>query len=94
MAELNSLPTLLANANLLYYWRYEGNANDEKNARNGTDLNVAYNASYGKYGQGVAFVAASNPYIDVSSIADGDKTFAFWFKTNRKYWSYICNHGE
>lgn len=93
MAELNSLATLLADANLLYYWRYEGNANDEKNARNGTGSNVAYNASYGKYGQGVSFTASSNSYIDVSSIADGDKTYSFWLKTTANTGSIYTTDG-
>lgn len=50
--------SLIDDANLTYYWRFEGNSNDYKGAANGTDTSISYNASYGKFGQGAAFNGA------------------------------------
>ena len=39
-------------ANLVSYWRLEGNSNDSKGTNNGTDTNITYGTGYGKFGQG------------------------------------------
>lgn len=81
MAELNSLSTLLGDANLLAYYRFEGNSNDYKNTYNGTDTNITYGAGTGKYTQGAAFASASSSKIVCGGqipIGGTDFTIAFW----------------
>lgn len=59
MSELYST-TLFSSANLIAYYRLEGNSNDSKNSNNGSDTNITYNASYGKYNQGASFNGSSS----------------------------------
>ena len=57
-------PSYLFNdANLVSYYRFEGNSNDSKGSNNGTPTGITYNASYGKFGQGARFVNASSSHI-------------------------------
>ena len=45
-------------ANLVSYWKLDGNSNDSKGSNNGTDTSITYNASYSPYtnfGQGALF---------------------------------------
>lgn len=53
--ELFKYPTLYNDANLQNYYRLEGNSTDVKGGKNGTDTNIAYGDSYGKFGQGALF---------------------------------------
>lgn len=82
----------LNDPSLITYLRMEGNANDTKGVNNGTASNVSFNSSYGKYGQGARFVAASSPYISlansVSLAALGDVASSYaiglWFRSSTK----------
>lgn len=51
--------SLYNDANLLAYYRFEGNSTDSKGGHNGTDSGVTYGTSYGKFGQGASFSNAS-----------------------------------
>lgn len=87
MAELTSLAVLLADANLVSYWRFEGNSNDVKGTNNGTDTAMAYGVANGKYQQGASFVAASSAHINLPTgttlnVANITFTLAFWIKTS------------
>jgi len=46
---------LFNDSNLLSYYQMEGNSNDSVGSNNGTDTNVVYGTSYGKFNQGVYF---------------------------------------
>ena len=63
--ELYSTP-LFSDANLVFYYRLEGNSNDSKDSNNGTG-SVTYNASYGKFGQGVYIDGAVFNYIQINA---------------------------
>lgn len=52
--ELFSTP-LFTDANLLYYYRLEGNSNDAVGTNNGTDTAITYSTGNGKFGQGAGF---------------------------------------
>jgi Concanavalin A-like lectin/glucanases superfamily len=74
---LGSDPSLVAN------YRFEGNSNDSKGSNNGTDLNIAYGASFGRFGQGASFNGSSSS-IQVSSptglpVGNHDSTINAWF---------------
>ncbi|NTW31658.1 MAG: LamG domain-containing protein [Bacteroidetes bacterium] len=60
--ELLSTP-LYNDANLVSYYRLEGNSNDAKGSNNGSSSNVTFGNSYGKFGQGASLNGTSS-YID------------------------------
>jgi len=75
MAELYT-NALFSDANLVNYYRLEGNSTDAKDGDNGTDTDMTYGLSYGKFGQGASFngsssiiTLASEAYIDTLSIS-------------------------
>jgi len=75
--------SLFSDANLVAYYRFEGNSNDSKGSNNGTDTSMSYATSTGKFGQGAGFGGSS--YIDLSSLPINSQnvTFSaiFWAKT-------------
>jgi len=74
--------TLFSDANLLGYWRLEGNSNDSKGSNNGTDTSVSYSYSYGKFGQGASFTSSSSK-IDLGTglnLAGSPFTICGWIK--------------
>lgn len=74
--------------NIINFYNFEGNSNDDVASRNGTDTSVLYNASYGLIAQGVSFqdnvsggsVVASD-YIGLApmNIGTGDFSISIWF---------------
>lgn len=79
--ELFNTP-LFTSASLKAYYRLEGNSNDAKGSHNGSDTNITYNASYGKFGQGASFNDASS-VISITDSSDfkptsGSYTFGCW----------------
>ena len=82
MAALELFKTkLYTDANLVAYWRCEGNSNDSKGSNNGTNTSMSYNASYGKFGQGANF--SGSGYISLTNTnfkPGGDFTFTTWLK--------------
>lgn len=75
--------SLFGDANLQGYWRFEGNSNDSKNTNNGTDTNITYGVSYGKFGQGLYDAGAG--YISIPNNSSLNFTSSFsafcWIKT-------------
>lgn len=87
--QVNELYTtsLYSDANLISYWRMEWNSNDSKWSNNGTDANITYWSSYGKFWQWASF-NGSNSYI---SIPDNDAfDFGSWNFTI-SYWINITD---
>ena len=60
--EIFSTP-LFSDANLVSYWRMEGNANDSKDSNNGTSGSITYSSGNGKFGQGAGFNGTSSSII-------------------------------
>lgn len=82
MAELNSLP-LLSDANLVSYWRMEGNSNDSKGSNNGTDTNITYSLANGKYTQGAGFNGSTSKIVigNIAALKPTEAiTVATWIK--------------
>lgn len=98
MAELNAL-TLKNDANLVAYWRLEGNSNDSKGTNNGTDTDITYSAANGKYGQGAGFNGSSSK-ISLGNILSLKPTQAItvstWIKptTYTNYQAIVTTDGE
>ena len=55
--------SLYSSANLKAYYRMEGNSTDTKNAHNGTDTDMTYGTTYGKFGQGALFNGSTSKII-------------------------------
>jgi len=62
MAELNETD-LINDADLISYYRMEGNSNDSKGSNDGTDTSITYGADYGKYTQGASFNGSSSKIV-------------------------------
>lgn len=61
------LSGLVADANLVSYWKFDGNSNDSKGSNNGVDVNVTYGA--GTFGQSAGYVAASLSHTNLATMA-------------------------
>lgn len=75
--------SLFSDANLVGYWRLEGNSNDSKGSNNGSDTAIIYGTAYGKYGQGALFNGSSSKITLGSLIqktSNTDFSFTFWYK--------------
>lgn len=75
--------SLFSDANLVNYWRLEGNSNDSKASNNGTDTDITYGLTYGKFNQGGLFNGTSS-YIGLTSCpitGNGNWSIGAWFKT-------------
>lgn len=79
-------------ANLVAYWKLDGNSNDSKGSNNGTDTNVSYVA--GKYGQcaslngSSSFFTVTNPSIQLNNF-----TLSFNIKTTSTTYSTPVDNG-
>jgi len=75
--------SLLSDANLVSYWRMEGNSNDYKNTNNGTDTNTSYSTSYGKFGQGLSLSGNGKITVKAGAILVGGTAYSInlWVKT-------------
>lgn len=76
--------TLFADANLQSYWRMEGNSNDAKGSKNGTDTSMSYSSTSGQFGQYGNF--SGSGYIDFGNNYNFERTDS---------WSVVLwfNHG-
>lgn len=81
MAELFST-SLFNDANLVSYWRLEGNSNDAKGTNTGTDTNLIYAGSAGVYGQGVALGTSSISLPTFTSATTGFSWVGWAYSTN------------
>lgn len=90
-------------ANLVSYWKLDGNSNDSKSSNNGTDTSITYsagNAVNTDFVQGGGFVRASASIIDFgsnSSLSPGtsDFTISCWVKLGvyNQYQGLITSRG-
>jgi len=88
MAELNGT-ALISDGNLKAYYRFEGNSNATTAGVNGTDTaTVTYNASYGKYGQGV-LIDGSTGKIALSTYNYKPMSFVAWVYPTTDQTNYI-----
>lgn len=73
---------LFNDANLVSYYRLEGNSNDSKGSNNGSDLDITYSSANGKFNQGAGFNGSSS-HINIGdqiAIASGGITISYWIK--------------
>lgn len=78
--ELQSTP-LYSDANLVAYYRLEGNSNDSKGSNNGTDTSITYNSGNGVFGQGAGLNGTSSKIV-LSAFNQADNasfTISCWF---------------
>jgi hypothetical protein len=77
--------SLYNDATLLAYYPLTGNSTDVKSAHNGSDTDITYGTSYGKYGQGALFNGTSSK-IAITDHADFRPTTNFtigaWVKAD------------
>ncbi|NTW31017.1 MAG: hypothetical protein HGB12_00005, partial [Bacteroidetes bacterium] len=69
----NTISVTTANlaANIVAYWKFEGNSNDATgNSHTGTDHTITYNSTYGKIDQGGLFTRTVPSYIDLGTAFD------------------------
>jgi len=81
--ELYNTP-LYTDANLVSYYRLEGNGSDQKSAHNGTPSNVTFGTSYGKFGQGGSFNGSNSSIALANSmgLSNTALTLTGWVKPN------------
>lgn len=73
--------SLFLDANLKAYYRLEGNSTDSKNDYDGTDTDISYSSSYGKFGQGANFnESTSKIVIPDGALVSGstNRTLSCW----------------
>ncbi len=71
--------SLFNDPSLLQYYRMEGNSNDSKNGKNGTDTAISYDNAYGKFKKG-ATLNGSTSYIQLPYVNMGTAiTMNFWY---------------
>jgi hypothetical protein len=89
--------SLITDANLLHYYRFEGDSHDSIGTYDGTDTNITYASGNGKFGMGIASTAGSGDGISVGNgsnlnFTSGDFSFSFWFnpQTNANNKNLFC----
>lgn len=80
--ELSST-SLFSDANLVSYWKFEGNSNDSKSTNNGTDTAITYSAANGKFNQGAGFNGSTSVIITGSNanLSLNTVTLCAWFRS-------------
>jgi hypothetical protein len=74
--------SLINDANLVSYWRLDGNSRDSKGSNHGTDTAMSYSSAAGRFGQGAIFngssslISCGNAGIPTGSSA---RTLCGWF---------------
>lgn len=84
MAELFNT-NLFDDANLVSYWRMEGNSNDSKGSNNGTDTSITYSVANGKFNQGAGLNGSTSKIVisDAASLKPtGNFSIGGWFNTS------------
>lgn len=73
--------SLLNDASLVSYYRFEGNSNDSKGSFNGTDTAITYSSANGKFGQGAGLNGTNSKIVfstDSSLNVGGAFTLSLW----------------
>ncbi len=65
---------LYSDGSIVSYYQLEGDSNDSKGSYNGTDSNMSYGNSYGKFNQGATF-NGTNARINLGAIFNGKTSF-------------------
>lgn len=76
---------LFDDANLVSYWRMEGNANDAKASNNGTSSNITYSSGNGKFGQGAGYNGTTSNIAVAHTAAlsiTSNLSISFWMSWN------------
>ena len=75
--------SLYTDPNLVAYYRMEGNSNDSKGSFNGTDTNMTYSTSSGKFGQGASFNGSNSQIALTTPIPSGSQNVSVtaWYYT-------------
>lgn len=72
--------SLIDDANLVSYWPLDGNSNDEAGSNNGTDTDIAYSNSYGRFVEGADFDGTGdNIVVGTTGIPSGNSNFTWVF---------------
>jgi RHS repeat-associated protein len=83
---------LINDANLVAYYPLEGNSTDSKGSFNGTDSNISYDSSSGKFGQGASFNGNSSQ-IQLGSGSVITSSNALWFHAWVYFTALPANNG-
>ena len=78
--ELYNYPPFFNHANLVHYWRLEGNSNDAKGSNNGSDANITYSTGNGKFNQGAGLNGSSSKITFSNPSIGANATFMMWVK--------------
>jgi hypothetical protein len=75
-------PDLFPSTSLVAYYKLDGNSNDSKGTKHGTDNTVSYSLSNGKINQGAGFLTAgvSSITLPVLSTVTDNVSLACWVK--------------
>lgn len=83
--------SLFSDANLAYYWEFEGNSNDSKDSLNGTDLLISYGSNYGKFDQGASFNGSSSISLGTSDLVSTSFSLHYWIYPTSSGSRCICD---
>lgn len=82
--------------NLVSYWKFEGNSNDELGGNNGTDTSITYSSTSGIVGQYALFDAGGDK-IDCASAGiptgTSSRTFSVWVKLTGVVLVFVYGNG-
>lgn len=67
--------TLFNDANLIHYYRFEGNSNDSKGTVNGVDTSMGYGTITGFFGQGGSFNGSSSQIAIDSAVIGSNSAY-------------------
>lgn len=82
--------SLINDANLVSYWRLDGNSRDSKGSNHGTDSAMTYQSGSGRFGQGGVFNGSSSK-ITTPTISLGTTfTVSLWVKFTSTARMFIC----
>ncbi len=92
--ELNA-SSLITDANLVAYWRMEGNSNDSKASYNGTDTGITYSTGNGKFTQGAGFNGTTSQIsiANNAALCPAAFTFVAWINAVDLADAYNCIQG-
>jgi hypothetical protein len=90
--------SLINDANLVSYWRLDGNSRDSKGSNHGTDTAMTYSSSVGRFGQGAYFLNTSNSKIDTTVPVNFNNNFTINLWAYRlaeiSSWSWLIDFND
>lgn len=90
--------SLINDANLVSYWKMDGNSRDSKGTNHGTDTAMTYGSAYGKFGQGGYFNGSSSQILtglNPSTTLGQKFSISVWFYSTSvtNYKGIVGGHG-